>query len=161
MITLEDYQRITQQEPYQRLWEPVSLEPVSTLATLRQKVLEINPKRCPKRRFRLAPTVVMQLQPRPDGRDTRTPLFGLNLAKGEKAVREHGCRLHQWPPLVHGVPAEWCIADSTSSLVGSGDGKALTLILLPHGVRWFPTAMQMVNVADSVVLGPAVADGRK
>jgi hypothetical protein len=65
--TLLEAYRIFQQRPEcVRYWENVLIEPVSTLAKLRDLVLSINAKRCPKWRFRLADDIVLQLQPRPD-----------------------------------------------------------------------------------------------
>jgi hypothetical protein len=62
----EEYQRYAQRPEYVRYWEAVLVEPVPALATLRDLVLSINAKRCPKWRFRVADAIVMQLQPRPD-----------------------------------------------------------------------------------------------
>jgi hypothetical protein len=85
--------------------------------------------------------------------DVGRVLWGLNLAQVETTARSPGGRLRQWPTRMPRVPAEACIAASTASLVGSGDGKAFTRLLLPHRVRGFCTAMQTVNLVDGVVLG--------
>jgi hypothetical protein len=66
---------ITQHDIHQVLWHPVILEPVPMLATLRHTVLSINPKRCPRWRFRFANDLVVQIQPRPVDRRTRFTLF--------------------------------------------------------------------------------------
>ena len=41
------------------------IDPIPFLAKLRDIVVERNPKRCPKWRFRIAPELVVQIQPRP------------------------------------------------------------------------------------------------
>jgi hypothetical protein len=48
------------------LWQPVPVRGLSDLLSgLRDDVLRLNPKRCPKWGFRLAPDLAVQLQPRP------------------------------------------------------------------------------------------------
>ena len=90
--TIEDYQRIKETEPYRQLWQPITLDPVDTLASLRETVLKINPKRRPKWRFRIAPDVVMQLQPSPEinkyGWRSKQLFDGLAL-QGEGITKDH------------------------------------------------------------------------
>ena len=45
-------------------WEPCSVAPISTLANLRDAVLERSEKRSPKWKFRLAPDLILQVQPK-------------------------------------------------------------------------------------------------
>jgi hypothetical protein len=46
-------------------WQPAELPPIPFLADLREIVLDHSEKRCPKWRFRFAPELGMQIQPRP------------------------------------------------------------------------------------------------
>ena len=46
-------------------WEPHPIAPIAALAELRAHVLRRSTKRCPKWKFRLAPDLIVQLQPRP------------------------------------------------------------------------------------------------
>jgi hypothetical protein len=115
--------------------------------------LELGIDPCPIRRPGSAPARISPGACRPARPTASRGVSGLNLAKVETTARSPGGRLHQWPTRVYRVPTEECIAASTASLLYSGDGKTLTLLLLPHRGSWFCTAMQTVNLVDGVVLG--------
>jgi Family of unknown function (DUF6011) len=86
MITREEYLVFSQRPENKRYWQPVAIDPVPTLAEIRQVVLSITEKRCPKWRFRLTDDVVLQLQPKP-----RPPFVGLIL-QGPGITKEHFTR---------------------------------------------------------------------
>jgi hypothetical protein len=46
-------------------WQPIPIQPIPTLAALRDMVLARSTKRMPKWKFRLADDMVVQIQPRP------------------------------------------------------------------------------------------------
>jgi hypothetical protein len=71
--------------------EPVVIEPIPTLASLRDTVLRLNEKRCPRWRFRLAPDVVLQLQPRPDHH-----LFEGIVIQGPGITKDHFTHRANW-----------------------------------------------------------------
>jgi hypothetical protein len=65
------------------------LEPVASLVFLRETVLAERHDRCPKWRFRLAPDLVAQIQPRPAERRDRFHLFACTALRGQGITREH------------------------------------------------------------------------
>jgi hypothetical protein len=71
------------------LWENVLIEPVATLAKLRDLVLSINAKRCPKWRFRLSEDMVIQLQPCRETSPSHRVLFKGTAIEGPGITREH------------------------------------------------------------------------
>lgn len=64
-------------------WNRDLLSPIPFLAGLRDIVLERSHTRCPKWRFRLAPDLAMQIQPRPGERRDRFALFKCTVIQGE------------------------------------------------------------------------------
>jgi len=46
-------------------WQPIPIQPIPTLATLRNMVLERSTKRMPRWKFRLSDDMVVQIQPQP------------------------------------------------------------------------------------------------
>jgi hypothetical protein len=76
------------------LWQPVVMEPVPTLDALRLTVLAINPKRCPKWRFRVEAEVVLQLQPRPDDYWNSRSLFLGTVIEGQGITKDHFANKH-------------------------------------------------------------------
>jgi hypothetical protein len=49
----------------QSMWEPRPMQPIPTWAELWERVLERSDKRMPKWRFRLAPELLLEVQPQP------------------------------------------------------------------------------------------------
>jgi hypothetical protein len=80
---------LVDQDMKARLWEPVIMAPVGTLKTLRDTVLAISANRCPKWRFRLAPDLVVQIQPFPGNLRGRLCLFRCLVVQGEGITKEH------------------------------------------------------------------------
>jgi hypothetical protein len=80
---------IAQEDAHMLLWQPVVIEPVAGLGSLRDTVLTINPKRCPKWRFRLGEDMVMQLQPCRETSPSHRVLFKGMAIEGSGITREH------------------------------------------------------------------------
>ncbi len=67
----------------------ISFTPSPLLTALRRTVLAARDDRCPKWRFRLAPDLVVQIQPRPGERRDRFYLFNCIAIQGEQITKEH------------------------------------------------------------------------
>jgi hypothetical protein len=166
---------LVEQNVRQQFYHHAVVKPVATLASLRDTVLSINEKRCPKWRFRLTPEVVLHLQPRPNT-PRHYPLFEGIVIQGPGITRDHfedlrrcrregltyielkiedGARIRQryedglLVPINEPAPGQWTVWPATSFFTGEYSGvlalKELTLAMLP----------QLETLHDALMFYPA------
>src|SRR5262245_29238068 len=72
----------------QEFWKLERLSPIKILADLRGFVLERSHSRLPKWRFRLAPDLVIRIQPKPGERHDDSCLFDCLALRGDRPRRK-------------------------------------------------------------------------
>jgi hypothetical protein len=107
--------------PNANRWQPCSVAPIPTLANLRDAILERSEKRFPKWKFRLAPDLILQIQPR----------AAIKTQFECVAVKVEGATAVVFTSPLHLLARDWWLA-KIDIVVEPHDGWRL----VPRGRRW-------------------------